>query len=193
MEAFLVSLSSVAIAEIGDRTQLLALILAARYRKPWSIIAGVLCATLLSHGTAAWVGARLSGFLQPALLDWAVGGSMIVMSLWALRPDKLEEESLHASGSSVFLTTLVTYFVAELGDKTQIAALALGAAYANLGAVIAGATSGMMIANVPVIFLGSAFAGRLPIKTMRIAAAVVFLGIGILFVWRAIQLGRTAS
>ena len=193
MEAFLVSLSGVGIAEIGDRTQLLALILAARYRKPWSIIAGVLCATLLSHGAAAWVGARLSGFLQPALLDGAVGGSMIVMSLWALRPDKLEEESLPASGSGVFLTTLVTYFVAELGDKTQIAALALGAAYANLGAVIAGATTGMMIANVPVIFLGSAFAGRLPIKTMRIAAAVVFLAIGLVFLWRAMQFGHTAS
>jgi putative Ca2+/H+ antiporter (TMEM165/GDT1 family) len=193
MEAFLVSLSGVAIAEIGDRTQLLALILAARYRKPWPIIAGVLCATLLSHGAAAWIGARLGGFLQPALLDGAVGGSMIVMSLWALRPDKLKEESLPGSVSGVFLTTLVAYFVAELGDKTQIAALALGAAYANLGAVIAGATTGMMIANVPVIFLGSAFAGRLPIKAMRIAAAVVFMGIGLVFLWRAVQFGHTAS
>jgi putative Ca2+/H+ antiporter (TMEM165/GDT1 family) len=192
MEAFLVSLSGVAIAEIGDRTQLLSLVLAARFRRPWPIIAGVLLATLISHGAAAWVGARLGGFLDPALLDGAVGGSMIVMSLWALRPDKLQEEALSTSGSGVFLATLVAFFLAEMGDKTQIATLALGAAYANLGAVVAGSTSGMMLANVPVIFLGSAFAGRLPLKAMRIAAALLFLGVGLLFLWRAMQFGHTS-
>ena len=190
MEAFLVSLSGVLVAEIGDRTQLLALVLAARYRKPWPIIAGVLVATLFSHGAAAWAGARLGGLLDPALLDGAVGGSMIVMSLWALRPDKLQQQAPPISGGGVFLATLIAYFVAEIGDKTQIASLALGAAYANLGAVIAGATSGMMLANVPVIFLGSAFAGRLPLKAMRIAAAVLFLGIGLLFLWRAMHFGH---
>jgi putative Ca2+/H+ antiporter (TMEM165/GDT1 family) len=190
VEAFLVSLSGVAIAEIGDRTQLLSLLLAARFRRPWPIIAGVLVATLISHGAAAWVGARLGGFLDPALLDGAVGGSMIVMSLWALRPDKLQEAALSTSGGGVFLATLIAFFLAEMGDKTQIATLALGAAYSNLGAVVAGSTSGMMLANVPVIFLGSAFAGRLPLKAMRIAAALLFLGIGLLFLWRAVHFGH---
>jgi Ca2+/H+ antiporter, TMEM165/GDT1 family len=115
---------------------------------------------------------------------------MLVMSLCALRPDKLEKEALAVSGSGVFLTTLVAYFLAETGDKTQIATMALGAAYANLGAVVAGSTSGMMLANVPVIFLGSAFAGRLPLKAMRLVAAVLFLGIGMLFLWRAVQLAH---
>jgi len=193
MEAFLVSLSGILIAELGDRTQLLALVLAARYRRPWPIVAGVLCATLISHGAAAWAGSRLGEFLQPALLDGAVGGSMIVMALWALRPDKLKEEALPASGGGVFLATLIAYFVAEIGDKTQIATLALGAAYANLGAVIAGSTSGMMLANIPVIFLGSAFAGRLPLKALRIGASVLFLGIGLLFLWRAMQFGHTSA
>jgi putative Ca2+/H+ antiporter (TMEM165/GDT1 family) len=193
MEAFLVSLSGILIAELGDRTQLLALVLAARFRRPWPIIAGVLCATLISHGAAAWAGARLGEFLRPGVLDGAVGGSMIVMSLWALRPDRLEESELPVSGGGVFFATLIAYFVAEIGDKTQIATLALGAAYANLGAVIAGATSGMMLANVPVVFLGSAFAGRLPLKVIRIAASILFLAIGLLFLWRAMQHGHTSA
>ncbi len=190
MEAFLISLSSVAIAEVGDRTQLLSLVLAARFRRPWPIIAGVLCATLLNHGAAAWIGARLGEFLQPAVLDSAVGVSMIVMSLWALRADKLSDEPVPASRSSVFLATLIAFFLAEIGDKTQIATMALGAAYANLGAVVAGSTTGMMLANVPVIFFGSAFAGRLPLRAMRISAALLFLGVGALFLWRAAQSGQ---
>jgi Ca2+/H+ antiporter, TMEM165/GDT1 family len=190
VEAFLVSLSSVAIAEVGDRTQLLSLVLAARFRRPWPIIAGVLCATLLNHGAAAWIGARLGEFLQPAVLDSAVGASMIVMSLWALRADKLTEERLPASGGGVFLATLIAFFLAEIGDKTQIATMALGAAYANLGAVVAGSTTGMMLANVPVIFFGSAFAGRLPLRAMRIGASLLFLGVGTLFLWRAAQSGH---
>jgi putative Ca2+/H+ antiporter (TMEM165/GDT1 family) len=190
VEAFLVSLSSVAIAEVGDRTQLLSLVLAARFRRPWPIIAGVLSATLLNHGAAAWIGARLGGFLQPAVLDAAVGVSMIVMSLWALRADKLSNEPEPASRSGVFLATLIAFFLAEIGDKTQIATMALGAAYANLGAVVAGSTTGMMLANAPVIIFGSAFAGRLPLRAMRIGAALLFLGVGALFLWRAAQSGQ---
>jgi Ca2+/H+ antiporter, TMEM165/GDT1 family len=121
------------------------------------------------------------------VLDSAVGGSMIVMSLWALRADKLKEDAVPASRSGVFLATLIAFFLAEIGDKTQIATMALGAAYANLGAVVAGSTSGMMLANVPVIFFGSAFAGRLPLRLMRIGAALLFLGVGALFLWRAVQ------
>jgi Ca2+/H+ antiporter, TMEM165/GDT1 family len=190
VEAFIVSLAGVAIAEVGDRTQLLSLMLAARFRRPWPIIGGVLCATLASHGAAAWIGARLGGFLQPAVLDAAVGASMIVMSLWALHVDRLDESAVPLSRGGVFMATLVAFFLAEIGDKTQIATAALGAAYASTGAVVAGSTSGMMLANLPVIFLGSAFCGRLPLKTMRVAAAVLFLLVGLVFLWRAMLTGH---
>jgi putative Ca2+/H+ antiporter (TMEM165/GDT1 family) len=193
VEAFLVSLTGVAIAEVGDRTQLLALLLAARFRRPWPIIGGVLCATLVSHGIAAWLGSRLGGLLRPALVDGAVGVSMIAMSLWALRADDAPDEEVPQSGRGVFVATLVAFFVAETGDKTQIATLALGAAYANLGAVVAGSTCGMLLANVPVILFGSAFAGRLPLRAMRYSAAALFLCVGLVFLWRAMQFGHNAG
>lgn len=192
MEAFLVSLASVAIAEVGDRTQLLALVLAARFRQPLPIIAGILCATVANHAAAAWLGARLGGLLQPALLDGLVGGSMILMSLWTLRPDRLEEGAVEPSRRGVFVATLVAFFVAETGDKTQIATLALGAAYPSLLAVVGGSTSGMMLANVPVVLFGSAFAGRLPLRAMRVAASLLFLGIGVVFAGRALGIVHNA-
>jgi putative Ca2+/H+ antiporter (TMEM165/GDT1 family) len=192
MEAFLVSLAGIAIAEVGDRTQLLALVLAARFRKPWPIIGGVLCATLINHGIAAWLGSRLGELLHPAMLDAAVGISMIAMGLWALRADQLTDEAPPRSHGGVFLATLIAFFLAEIGDKTQIATLALGAAYSNLAAVVGGSTCGMLFANVPVVLFGSAFAGKLPLRTLRFGAAALFLVLGLVFLWRAMQFGHNA-
>ncbi|HKD53709.1 MAG TPA: TMEM165/GDT1 family protein [Steroidobacteraceae bacterium] len=185
MEAFFVSLSTVAIAEMGDRTQLLSLMLAAHYRRPWPILAGVLCATLANHALAAIVGVRLGRFLTPARLDVAVGVSMIVMALWALKPDTLQERT-EARPAGAFIATLVSFFIAEIGDKTQIATLALAAGYANVAAVVAGTTAGMLLANAPVVFLGKAFANRLPLKTLHYAACALFLALGAVFIFRGL-------
>lgn len=187
MEAFLVSVTSIATAEIGDRTQLLALVLAARYRKPWPIVAGVLGATLASHGVAGLLGALLGGHMRPALLDAAVGVSMIAMALWTLKPDTLDRDAVSSSNAGAFVATLVAFFLAEIGDKTQIATIALAAAYPNLAAVIGGTTCGMLIANVPVIFLGNVFAQRLPLKAIHYAAAGLFAVVGVIFVVRALR------
>jgi putative Ca2+/H+ antiporter (TMEM165/GDT1 family) len=188
MEAFLVSIASVAVAEMGDRTQLLALVLAARFRKPWPIVAGIASATLANHAAAGLAGVWIGRLLTPTILDAAVGTSMLAMALWTLVPDKLDDET---GGSprrqSAFLTTLICFFIAEIGDKTQIATLALAAVYPNLVAVIAGTTGGMLLANVPVVFLGKAFAGRLPMKAIHYGAAVLFAILGIVFMARAIM------
>jgi Ca2+/H+ antiporter, TMEM165/GDT1 family len=185
MEAFLISLSTVATAEMGDRTQLLALVLAARYRKPWPIVAGAFCATIASHGVAGLIGTWVGKQLTPPRLDMLVGVSMIAMALWTLKPDKLDEEKTEATGAGAFVATLIAFFIAEIGDKTQIATVALAAAYANLLAVVAGTTCGMMLANIPVIFLGNAFAHKLPMKTIHYAASALFLVIGVIFVVRS--------
>jgi Ca2+/H+ antiporter, TMEM165/GDT1 family len=187
MEAFLVSLSTVAIAEMGDRTQLLALVLAAHYRKPWPILAGILCATLANHAVAGFVGARLGHYLTPSRLDLIVGISMILMALWTLKPDKLDETDAEPRRGSAFAATLIAFFVAEIGDKTQIATMALAAAYSSLVAVVAGTTLGMMAANAPVVFLGNAFSKRLPLKAIHIGASLLFLGLGALFIWRGVR------
>jgi putative Ca2+/H+ antiporter (TMEM165/GDT1 family) len=187
MEAFLVSVTSIATAEMGDRTQLLALVLAARYRKPWPIVAGVVCATLASHGIAGLLGSLLGGQLRPALLDAAVGVSMIAMALWTLKPDKLDREDVSSSSAGAFVATVIAFFLAEIGDKTQIATIALAAAYPNLLAVISGTSCGMLIANVPVIFLGNAFAHRLPLKAIHYAASALFGVVGVIFVVRALR------
>jgi putative Ca2+/H+ antiporter (TMEM165/GDT1 family) len=185
VEAFLVSLTSVATAEMGDRTQLLALVLAARFRKPWPIVAGVLCATIANHGVAGLIGVWLGKLLTASRLDLMVGISMIAMALWTLKPDKLDEKQSEVSGTGAFIATLIAFFIAEIGDKTQIATIALAAAYSNLLAVVAGTTCGMMAANVPVIFLGNAFAHRLPLKAIHYAASALFLVIGAVFVVRS--------
>jgi len=187
MESFLVSLSTVAIAEMGDRTQLLALMLAARYRRPWPILAGVVCATLANHLVAGFVGVRLGRFLTPTVLDAVVGISMVGMALWTLKPDTLEESSGGGSRTSAFIATLVAFFVAEIGDKTQIATVALAAAYSNLVAVVAGTTVGMTLANAPAVFLGNVFCDRLPLKTLHYVASGLFLLLGLLFIWRVFQ------
>ncbi|HWW19840.1 MAG TPA: TMEM165/GDT1 family protein [Steroidobacteraceae bacterium] len=185
MEAFLISLSSVATAEMGDRTQLLALVLAAKFRRPWPIVAGAFCATLASHVLAGLVGVWAGKLLTPTRLDLMVGVSMIAMALWTLKPDKLDEKQGEVTGASAFVTTLIAFFIAEIGDKTQIATVALAAAYSNLLAVVSGTTCGMMAANIPVIFLGNAFAHRLPLKAIHYAAAALFLGVGAVFLVRS--------
>ena len=185
MEAFLISQSTVAIAEMGDRTQLLALVLAAHYRRPWPIIAGVLCATVINHAVAGFIGAHLGQYLTPARLDAIVGISMIGMALWTLKPDKLDESGAEPRRASALTATCIAFFIAEIGDKTQIATMVLAAAYQSLIAVVAGTTLGMLAANAPVVFLGSAFSSRLPLKAIHVAASLLFLGLGALFLWRA--------
>lgn len=184
MQAFLISLSTVAVAEMGDRTQLLSLMLAARFRRPWPILAGVLCATIANHAAAAFIGKQLGGMLTPHILDAAVGISMIAMALWSLKPDTLDE-STGGTRRGAFLATLITFFMAEVGDKTQIATVALAAAYSNLAAVVAGTTTGMLLANAPVVFFGKAFSARLPLSAIRYLATALFLALGIYFLVRA--------
>ena len=186
MQSFLISLSTVAVAETGDRTQLLSLMLAARFRRPWPILAGILCATLANHATAAFIGQRLGHLLTPRILDIAVGVSMIAMALWTLKPDTLDEESPGGSRGA-FLATLIGFFIAEIGDKTQIATMALAAAYSNLLAVVAGTTTGMLLANAPAVFFGKAFSSRLPLKPIRYIASAVFLALGTFFLLRTPQ------
>lgn len=184
MESFLISLSTVAVAEVGDRTQLLSLMLAARFRRPWPILAGVLCATLANHAIAAFIGQRLGRVLTPRILDVAVGLSLIAMALWTLKPDTLDEAPAGGKRRGAFLATLVTFFIAEIGDKTQIATVALAAAYSNLPAVVAGTTTGMLLANAPVIFFGKAFSTRLPLAPIRYVASAIFLALGVFFLLR---------
>jgi Ca2+/H+ antiporter, TMEM165/GDT1 family len=187
MESFLVSLSTVAIAEMGDRTQLLSLMLAAHYRRPWAILSGVLVATLVNHAVAGFVGARLGRFLTPTVLDAAVGISMIAMALWALKPDKLDEDSGRVGRTSAFVATVIAFFIAEIGDKTQIATVALAAAFPSLIAVVSGTTAGMLVANAPVVFLGKAFADKLPLRTIHYVASALFLVLGAVFLYRALH------
>lgn len=189
MESFLVSLSTVAIAEMGDRTQILSLMLAAHYRRPWAILTGVTCATLANHAAAGFIGARLARFLTPTLLDAVVGVSMLGMALWALRPEALEQNARDTGRASAFLATLVAFFIAEIGDKTQIATVALAAAYAHLAVVVAGTTAGMVLANAPVVFLGKAFSERLPLKTLHYVASALFVVVGLVFIVRALGRG----
>jgi putative Ca2+/H+ antiporter (TMEM165/GDT1 family) len=186
MEAFLVSLTTIAVAEIGDRTQLLSLVLVARYRKPLPIIAGILCATLANHAAAGFIGMWFGSQLQPKLLEIVVAVSMIAMALWTLKPDKLEEGAASISAAGAFFATLTSFFVAEIGDKTQIATVALAAAYPNLAFVVVGTTLGMLAANAPVVFLGKAFADRLPMKAIHYAASALFLILGAVFLFRAL-------
>jgi putative Ca2+/H+ antiporter (TMEM165/GDT1 family) len=186
MEAFLVSTGVVAISEIGDKTQLLALLLAAQFRKPVPIILGILGATLANHAVAAMVGLAVSNWLQGDVFQWVLGASFILMGLWALKPDTLEEgERQRATGASAFLVTLVAFFFVEIGDKTQVATMALAAKYQAVVWVTAGTTLGMMLANVPVVLVGEAAASKLPLKAIRIAAAAIFVVLGVMVLLRA--------
>ena len=179
MDAFLVSTAIVALAEIGDKTQLLAFILAARFRRPWPIVLGILVATLANHAFAAAVGTWLTTLMGPHTLRWVLGLSFIAMAAWTLIPDKLDEEEARLPRLGVFGATLVAFFLAEMGDKTQIATVALAAQYQALVAVVAGTTLGMMIANVPAVLLGDRIATRMPVKLVHGIAAAIFLGLGI--------------
>jgi putative Ca2+/H+ antiporter (TMEM165/GDT1 family) len=185
MEAFLVSLATVGIAEMGDRTQLLSLLLAAQYRQPWPILAGVLVATLANHAVAGLAGVWFGELLQPALLDVVVGAGMLAMALWTLKPDAPGAVGVRGRRGA-FAATLIAFFVAEIGDKTQLATVALAAGYANLGAVVAGTTIGMLAANTPAVFLGKAFADRLPMRAIHLGAAGAFGVLGIVFIVRAL-------
>jgi putative Ca2+/H+ antiporter (TMEM165/GDT1 family) len=175
-DALVLSTTTVAVAEIGDKTQLLALLLAARFRKPWPIVAGILVATLLNHALAGWFGTLVAHWLQPEVLRWVVAGSFLAVALWTLKPDQLDgNEPLPARGA--FVATTLAFFVAEIGDKTQVATVLLAAKYTPLWSVVAGTTVGMLLANVPVVALGSRFAERLPLKAARYTAAALFLGL----------------
>ena len=181
MEAILVSTGIVALAEIGDKTQLLAFILAARFKKPLPIIAGILCATLINHGLAGALGAWITSAASPDAMRWVLGLSFIGMAIWTMIPDKIEEEETQiASHLGVFGATLVTFFLAEMGDKTQIATVALAAHYTAPLMVVAGTTLGMLLADVPAVFVGNKFAEKIPMKLVHSIAAGVFAVMGLL-------------
>jgi putative Ca2+/H+ antiporter (TMEM165/GDT1 family) len=181
MEAFLVSTGIVALAEIGDKTQLLALVLAAKYRKPIPIIFGILIATLVNHAVAGYVGAWVASAVGAELMRWILGVSFLAMAAWMLVPDKLDDdEGAKSARFGVFLTTFLAFFVVEIGDKTQIATVALAAKYSSLVAVVGGTTLGMMIANVPAVLLGEVAAKKLPMRLVHGIAAAIFALLGVL-------------
>lgn len=181
MEAFLVSTGIVALAEMGDKTQLLSLVLAARYRKPWPIVLGILVATLANHALAGAVGAWVTTVLGPDVLRWVLGGSFIAMAVWMLIPDKLDgDEGGSAPRFGVFGTTVIAFFIAEMGDKTQIATVMLAAQYNAWAWVVAGTTLGMMLANAPVVWFGERITRRVPIRLVHVVSAVIFLALGVL-------------
>jgi len=180
MEPLLVSTGVVALAEIGDKTQLLAFILAARFKRPLPIILGILTATLINHGLAGALGAWITSTLSPQVMRWVLGMSFVGMAIWTLIPDKIEEEETQvAQRLGVFGATLVTFFLAEMGDKTQIATVAMAAHYAQPVMVVAGTTLGMLIADVPAVFIGDKLAGRIPMRLVHGIAAAIFAGLGV--------------
>jgi putative Ca2+/H+ antiporter (TMEM165/GDT1 family) len=181
MEALFISTGVVALAEIGDKTQLLAFILAARFRKPLPIIAGILIATLVNHGLAGALGAWITSVVSPEVLRWVLGASFLGMAVWTLIPDKIEEEETQvAKRLGVFGATLITFFLAEMGDKTQLATIALAAHYAAPVIVVVGTTLGMLIADVPAVFVGNRFAAKIPMKLVHSIAAAIFAAMGVL-------------
>ncbi|MHB8494854.1 MAG: TMEM165/GDT1 family protein [Casimicrobiaceae bacterium] len=179
LSAFLVSLGVVAVGEIGDKTQLLSLLLAARYRRPWPIVAGILTATLFNHTLAGLVGALLRHHLDPQVLRWLVATAFLVVAIWTLKPDRLDDDAATKSHFNVFVVTAVAFFLAEMGDKTQIATALLAARYDSLVAVVAGTTLGMLVADVPVVLLGNVAAHRIPFRALRIVAAILFASLGV--------------
>jgi len=179
LEAFLVSTGIVALAEVGDKTQLLAFILAAKFRNPWPIILGILVATLANHGAAGAIGQWITTLLDAQTLRWILGISFIAMAAWTLVPDEFDEEDAKLARFGVFTTTLIAFFLAEMGDKTQVATVALAAQYQSLLWVVAGTTLGMMIANVPAVILGDRIAQRMPTRLVHGVAAAIFAVLGI--------------
>jgi len=180
LEAFLLSTGVVALAEIGDKTQLLAFILAAQFRKPVPIILGILIATLANHALAAALGLSVAALIEPQTLRWVLGLSFIAMAIWILIPDRLDEDDAKLARFGVFGTTLIAFFIAEIGDKTQVATVALAAQYQSILLVVAGTTLGMLIANVPAVILGDRIAGSLPVHLVHRIAAAIFALLGLL-------------
>jgi Ca2+/H+ antiporter, TMEM165/GDT1 family len=181
MEAFLVSTGIVALAEMGDKTQLLALVLAARFKKPWPIVLGIFVATIANHAMAGALGAWVTTVVSPQTLRWLLGASFLLMAIWMLIPDKLDDDADgQAPKLGVFATTVVVFFLAEMGDKTQIATVMLAAKYAAYASVVAGTTLGMMLANAPVVWLGERITRLVPLRIVHIVSALVFAILGVL-------------
>jgi putative Ca2+/H+ antiporter (TMEM165/GDT1 family) len=179
MNEFLVSTGVVTLAEIGDKTQLLAFMLAARFKSVWPIVLGILCATLVNHGLAGAVGALAARLVDAGVLRWLLGLSFIGMAVWTLIPDRLDDEQNTATRNGVFVATFVSFFLAEMGDKTQIATVALAAQYSLPWVVVAGTTLGMLIADVPAVFIGDRLGEKLPLKAIRMIAALMFAALGV--------------
>jgi len=180
MESILVSTGVVALAEIGDKTQLLAFILAARFKKPLPIILGILVATVINHGLAGALGAWITSTISPEVLRWVLGASFIGMAIWTMIPDKIEEEETQiAQRFGIFGATFITFFLAEMGDKTQIATVAMAAHYTEPLMVVIGTTLGMLIADVPAVFAGDKLANKIPMKLVHSIAAAVFALLGV--------------
>jgi len=180
MQTFLISALTVALAEIGDKTQLLALILAAKYRKPWPIAFGILAATLINHALAGSVGMMVAQWFSPDTLKWIVALSFIAIAAWTLKPDKADEdEAGRGGGYGPFIATTISFFLAEMGDKTQIATAVIATEYHPLWQVIAGTTIGMLVADLPVVWLGATFATRLPLRAIRYVTALLFVALGL--------------
>ncbi len=185
MEPLLVSTSVVALAEVGDKTQLLALLLAARFRKPVPIVAGILLATLANHGLAGALGAWVTTVLSPEVLRWALGLSFLAMAAWTLIPDEIErDETRVARHLGVFGATLISFFLAEMGDKTQLATVAMAAHYPSPLVVVVGTTLGMLLADIPAVFVGDRFAAKIPMKLVHSIAAAIFAVMGLLVLLR---------
>src|SRR5690606_4821378 len=187
MEALLTSTLLVALAEIGDKTMLLAIVLATRYRKPVPIVLGILVATLANHALAALAGQFAAELIDGQWFRIAIAASFVAMGLWTLVPDKLDKDEQPRSHGGVFLTTLIAFFLVEMGDKTQVATVALGAQFANVALVTAGTTLGMMIANVPAVWLGHALVQRVSMKAVRLLAAARFVAVGVWMLAEAIS------
>ena len=180
LEAFLVSAGVVALGEIGDKTQLLAMLLAARFRKPWPVILGILAATLVNHTLACYVGTVLRSVVPADWLQWAIALSFFAVAVWALKPDAIGDDDAPATTShGVFVVTAVAFFLAEMGDKTQVATAILASRFGMLAPVVAGTTLGMLIVDVPTVLFGGLAAKRLPLRAIRIAAALMFAVLGV--------------
>lgn len=187
LDAFLTSLVAVAIAEIGDKTQLLTLVLTTRFRKPWPILAGIVAATLANHALAGLVGAQVGAWLGPEWLRWIIGGGFLLMAGWVLIPDKLDEAEDKPRTGGAFMVTLLSFFVAEMGDKTQIATVGLAAAHpGGMVAVVAGSTLGLLAANAPVVWVGDRLAEKVDLSKARFVAAALFAAFGAWVLWRGV-------
>ncbi|MES2946069.1 MAG: TMEM165/GDT1 family protein [Pseudomonadota bacterium] len=187
MEAFLVSTGIVALAEMGDKTQLLALVLAARFRKPWPIVLGIFVATIANHAMAGALGAWVTTQIGPQMLRWILGASFIAMAVWMLIPDKLEDDGADKAAPrfGVFGTTVLVFFLAEMGDKTQIATVMLAARYDAYYWVVAGTTLGMMLANAPVVWLGEKVTRLVPLRVVHVVSALIFMALGLFALFSA--------